>query len=83
MSNTELHQTGIDAVIAASAPKVMYGGGFAGGYGFLTSNQFLGLMGLLVAVAGFVVNWYYKREENKRQKLEHELRVQALRGDYE
>lgn len=71
----------------AVASKVMYGGAWTGGLGFLLSNEFLGLIGVLVAVAGFLVNWADKRRshalrlaEDRRQQIEHEARMQALRG---
>ena len=33
----------------------------------------------MVAVGGLVLAWYYKREANHRQLVEHELRVARLR----
>lgn len=88
--STHLHQEAASAAYAASsavASKVMYSGATAGGLGFLLSNEFLGLAGLVVGIAGFIVNWYHKRKEyqlkvseNQRQQLEHEMRMQALRG---
>jgi hypothetical protein len=49
------------------------------GGGWLASNEFLGLVGALVAVGGLVVTWYYKREANKRLIEEHKWRVVRLR----
>ena len=76
------HEQAIDIAIAASASKAMYAGGGMAGTGFVLDNQFFGLVGLLIAVAGFGVNLYYrrqenefKRQENARQELEHRARM--------
>jgi hypothetical protein len=42
----------------------------------------MGLIGLLIAVGGFLVNWHYKRKDDKRRQIEHEARM-AERGFYE
>lgn len=44
------------------------------GLGWFTSNEFFGLVGIVVALAGFFVSWYYKREANRRQAEESALR---------
>ncbi len=49
------------------------------GVGWFLSNEFFGLVGAVVAVGGLVLAWYYKREANRRQLVEHELRVARLR----
>lgn len=48
--------------VAGIASKTTYSGaGFAVGGYFLT-NEFAVLVGILAAVGGFGVNWYYKRQ---------------------
>ena len=69
------HESAIDIAIAASASKAMYAGGGMAGTGFVLDNEFFGLVGLVIALAGFGVNLYYKRLENKRQELEHNARM--------
>lgn len=81
MKITELHERA-EQLIAASAPKVTYAGGAMGGSGFLLDDKVIGLLGLAIAVAGFLVNWYYKRKDDKRLQVEHEARM-AERGFYE
>lgn len=44
--------------------------------GWLTSSQSAVLVGILAALGGLAVNWYYKREANKRLAAEHALRQQ-------
>lgn len=47
----------------------------------------IGIGGLIVSIFGFLVNWHYKREENKRELAEeerkkeiHRLQMQKLMG---
>lgn len=77
----ELHEKA-EQLIAASAPKVTYAGGAMGGSGFLLDDKVIGLAGLVIAIAGFLVNWHYKRKHDKRMQVEHEARM-AERGFYE
>lgn len=62
------HQAAFEAAAAASASKVMYSGGAAAGAGAIFSNEVLGLLGLLIALAGFLVNWYYRRRQDQREE---------------
>lgn len=48
-------------------------------WAWMTSNEFLGFSGFLIAIAGLVVTWYYKREANKRQAAESALRMERER----
>lgn len=68
----------LETAAAASAKTTVAGAGITG-FGWVTSSEFFGLVGVLVAVASFVVTWYFKREANKRHEAEHELRMQRLR----
>lgn len=54
-----------EQVVTAVADKVTVGGGIAGLWGWLTSNNVLGLIGVLIALAGLLVNWYYKHKHYK------------------
>lgn len=65
--------------VGGAANKVTLAGAGMTGWGWLASNEFLGLMGALVAVGGLVVTWYYKREANNRHADEHRLRMARLR----
>ncbi|SEL11767.1 Bacteriophage holin family HP1 [Roseateles sp. YR242] len=51
-----------EAAVAASGSKVTYSGAGAAVAGGLSSNDLVALIGLLIALGGFVVNWYYKRK---------------------
>lgn len=65
----------IEGLVSSVATK----GGMSGGslyaiYGWLTSSGAAVLIGILVTVAGFVVNWIYQRKRDKREEREQQLR---------
>lgn len=64
-----------DATMAAAGSKATYTGAGASVYGWFTSNEFAVVAGVTLALAGFLVNWYYRHKEDKRQQLEHERRM--------
>lgn len=59
MQDTAAQHTA-EAIAASTASKSMYAGAGIGLGGWWTSNEFLGLAGLLIALLGFAVNWFYK-----------------------
>lgn len=65
--------------LGGAGSKAIVAGTSMTSWGWITSNEFFGLVGAMVAIAGLVLTWYYKRESNRRQALEHELRVARLR----
>jgi hypothetical protein len=60
--------------VAGIASKTTYGGAGITVYGFLLTNEFAVFVGILAAVGGLVVNWYYKRQANQRAEELHSLR---------
>ena len=69
----------IDVTMAAVGTKATYTGIGVSGLGWFLSNEFFGLIGAAVAVAGLAITWYYKHKANKRHEREHELRMLLLR----
>lgn len=69
----------IELGVAAAASKSTYGGAATSFLGWLLSSEFTIIVGLVVAVGGFIVNWYYKREANRRQAAESALRMELMR----
>ena len=65
----------LDSLGAAGNKATILGGGVAGA-GWLTASEFAAIVGAMVAVAGLVITWYYKREANRRWVEEHALRQQ-------
>ncbi len=65
----------LDSIGAAGTKVTILGAGTAGA-GWLTASEFAAIVGALVAIAGLVVTWYYKRKANRRLEAEHLLRQQ-------
>lgn len=64
-----------ELAIASAASKSAWGGALIGFVGWLTSTQGVGLVGVLVAVAGVLVSTYYKRKADSRHIRESAARV--------
>ena len=78
--DTDSHNV-VMASIGSGATKTGASGAVLG---WLFSQEGLAILGVVIAVIGLAVNWYYKYQDNKRAKLEHELRVRELmEGDDE
>lgn len=58
------------AGLAATANKVTLGSAGLAGLGWVFSNEFMGLMGVLIALSSALVSIYYKRETKKLQLKE-------------
>lgn len=73
----------IDITIAAAGSKTTYVGAGVTGLGWFLSNEFFGLVGVLIGIIGLSVNIYFKHHANRRAKLEHEARMaRLLRGQH-
>lgn len=72
----------IDAAIAASASKATYTGAGMSVTGWLLSNEFAVLFGLILGLAGFLLNWYYKAKDDRRREREHRA-LMSERGFYD
>ncbi|MFK7088687.1 holin [Chromobacterium violaceum] len=66
-----------EATAATVASKATYGGAGGSVAGFLLSNEFAVLVGLLVAVGGFLMNWYYRAKQDRREQAEHDARMRG------
>ena len=65
----------VDATLAAIGSKATYTGAGASIVGWLTSSQAGILFGIILGVGGFLVNWYYRAKEDRRQQAEHDRRM--------
>lgn len=65
----------LDSIGAAGTKMSIVGAGTAGA-GWLTASEFAAIVGALVAIAGLIITWYYKRKANQRLEAEHLLRQQ-------
>lgn len=62
------------------APRVTTGGAGAAALGWLLSNEVLGVMGVFIALAGWLTTWYYCRRDDKRAQQLHEAKMRRLRA---
>lgn len=85
MQETAAQHT-VEAIAASAASKSMYTGAGITLGGWWTSNEFLGVAGLLIAALGFMVNWFYKHRltmaeirameaKEAREAAEHNARM--------
>jgi predicted ABC-type sugar transport system permease subunit len=62
------------ASAAAAASKITYVGAAGTGFGWLTHSELIGVAGLLLAAAGFVVNAWFSWRREQRDVAEHAMR---------
>lgn len=71
---------GIVEVVGASvANKGMLVGAATGFVGWLSQINWIGISGVIVAVAGLLVSIYFQSRRDRREAAESEARIQALR----
>jgi len=83
-------QHALDTAISTASSKVTYTGASMTIFGWLLSSQFAVLLGMILGIGGFFVNWYYKhkltneeiklkREAAERDRIEHERRMGLMK----
>lgn len=75
----QVHEGVIEAVGASVANKATFGGAAAGFLGWLAQVNWIGLAGVLIAVLGLAVNFYFSHRRDKREQAESVARIEALR----
>lgn len=65
--------------IANVSSKVTTAGATTSVIGTFLINNMVGIIGLVIALAGYLTNAYYKHKASKRHAAEHELRMARLR----
>ncbi|MCX7508121.1 MULTISPECIES: holin [Delftia] len=67
--------------LATAGSRTTGGGAVVGFLGWLASSQAIGLLGICIALLGTLVNWYYRREADRRSeaKARDEAAERALR----
>lgn len=77
-----MNQEAIEASIAAASSKLSYTtAGTMGFAGLLTSDIVFGLIGVLIGVATWATNHYFKRRAEKRE-AEYQARALELEAEY-
>ena len=68
----------VDATIAAVGSKATYTGAGMTISGWFLSSEFAVRAGIVLGVAGFTVNWYYKHKQDRREQAVHDLRMRQM-----
>ena len=75
------HDTTPELIIAAAASKSTWAGVVSMFFGWLVSSNAAIVVGMLVGVAGLLINWYYKHKNYKLRAAaeRREAELDALR----
>ena len=71
-------QQTVDATIASAASKTTYTGATFTLGGWLVSSEAAVLAGIVLGLAGFCVNLYFRSRADAREEAEHRARMRAL-----
>ncbi|MCZ4330784.1 holin [Castellaniella denitrificans] len=75
----------VDTAVAGYASKATVAGAIGGAAGWWSGVDWLGLVGLTVAVGGFAINSYFKRRQDRRDTArradEHAEHVARMKRD--
>ncbi len=71
----ELDMTAHDQAMAAIGSKATYTGASTSVVGWILSSQFGVLVGILIGLAGLMINWYYRHKQDRREEAEHKKRM--------
>jgi hypothetical protein len=74
-----MKESTIDASIAAAASKSTYTGAGLTVTGWLLSSEAAILVGMILGVAGLVVNIIFKVREDRRQERLHQEQIKKLK----
>ncbi len=75
MASQEIPQHAIDATIAAIGYKTAQAGAGTTLLGWLLSSQGAALVGMAIGLTGLLIQWYYRRKQDKREQDEYERRM--------
>lgn len=69
----------VEVVGASVASKGMMAGAGAGLVGFFSQVNWIGVAGVVVAVLGLLINFYFQVRKDRREHAESIERIKALR----
>lgn len=69
------HSATLDATLAAAGSKATTAGATTTVVSWFLSSEFGFLVGVVVAVGGFLINWYYRHKQDQREQAEHDRRM--------
>jgi len=74
-----LDDVAVEATVISTSGKTTMGGAATGIVGWLASVNWIGASGILIALAGLVVNIYFQIRKDRRETAESQARMTALR----
>ncbi len=72
---TPEHQAAFETAMATAGSKATFGGASTSIVSWMLSSEFGILFGLVLGLAGFLVNLYYKHKQDKREQIEHDRKM--------
>ena len=89
LTECNMPREALEATAGAVGSEATYAGLTASVLGWLITNEFAVISGIVLGLAGLTVNWYYKLKadrrtatykaiENERAEVEHRLMVQQM-----
>lgn len=75
--------TNIEASLASTGVKIATGGGALSVLAFISSAQFVAIVGILTAILGFAITWWFKRRDSLLIKRESDERLLLLKQETE
>jgi hypothetical protein len=73
--NFEFSSQTIDSTLATVGWNTTKVGAGTTIFGFLTSSQGAALIGVCGVIGGLLIQWYYRRRQDRREQAEHERRM--------
>jgi len=67
-----------DAAIAALGHKASQAGTATTFVGWALSSQGTAIIGILIGITGLLVQWHYRRKQDRREQEEHDKRMALL-----
>ncbi|UZZ08966.1 holin [Ectopseudomonas mendocina] len=75
----QINESTVDTVAVSVTNKSMLGGAIAGAFGWMAQINWIGLSGVLIALLGLAVNFYFQHRRDKREQAESLARIDAMR----
>lgn len=77
-----MEKEALEAAASAVASKSTYGGAVTSVLGWLLSSEATVVIGIVVAVVGLAVNWYYKAKADKRAEKLFAARLERIKSGH-
>lgn len=76
-----MDSTSLEATVSSAAFKGMSAGTGVTLFGWVISNETIALLGLVIAILGFVVNLVFKVRDDRRKQQMHNLKMFNLQSE--